>query len=82
MFFFISGKVKKSLTIDPTVWIFDERKIDLDAFFLAGANLPEENDLTDYTRKISAQFDREMLEALSRLIQTEIQIVLNTIGRN
>lgn len=27
--FFITGKVKKPLTIDPSVWIFDERKIDL-----------------------------------------------------
>ncbi|GAF14641.1 hypothetical protein JCM19046_956 [Bacillus sp. JCM 19046] len=60
--FFISGNVKKPLTIDPTVWIFDERKIDLNAFFESGSKLEEDNDLTDYTKKISEQFDREMLE--------------------
>ncbi|KQL58120.1 MULTISPECIES: hypothetical protein [Bacillaceae] len=60
--FFISGKVKKPLTIDPTVWIFDERKIDLTTFFESNLQLEEENDLIHYTQKISQQFDKEMLE--------------------
>ncbi|QQK76773.1 peptidyl-prolyl cis-trans isomerase [Salicibibacter cibarius] len=29
----ISGNVKHRITIDPTVWIFDNRKIDLETFF-------------------------------------------------
>lgn len=29
----ISGQVKHTITIDPGVWIFDERKVDLDTYF-------------------------------------------------
>ena len=29
----IKGKVKFTITLDPSVWIFDERKADLDYFF-------------------------------------------------
>lgn len=60
--FFISGKVKKPLTIDPTVWIFDERKIDIQSFFETTIQLEDDNDLANYTQKISKQFDKEMLE--------------------
>ncbi|WP_018921407.1 hypothetical protein [Salsuginibacillus kocurii] len=30
---FIHGDVKHTITIDPTVWIFDERKVDLTTYF-------------------------------------------------
>ena len=30
---FINGKVRFPITIDPTVWIFDDRKIDLTTYF-------------------------------------------------
>ena len=29
----IKGKVKYKITLDPSVWIFDDRKADLDSFF-------------------------------------------------
>ncbi|SDY77640.1 hypothetical protein SAMN05421736_103274 [Evansella caseinilytica] len=29
----INGSVKYTITIDPGVWIFDERKVDLDTYF-------------------------------------------------
>ena len=29
----IKGAVKFNLTLDPTVWIFDDRRIDLKTFF-------------------------------------------------
>ncbi|MBU9711261.1 peptidyl-prolyl cis-trans isomerase [Evansella tamaricis] len=29
----ITGNVKHTITIDPGVWIFDERKVDLDTYF-------------------------------------------------
>ncbi|MFA9557316.1 peptidyl-prolyl cis-trans isomerase [Evansella sp. AB-rgal1] len=31
--FTISGNVKHNITIDPGVWIFDDRKVDLDTYF-------------------------------------------------
>ena len=29
----IKGNVKHTITLDPTVWIFDDRRVDLDIFF-------------------------------------------------
>ena len=29
----VNGKVKFSITLDPSVWIFDERKLELTTFF-------------------------------------------------
>ncbi|HDR4366558.1 TPA: peptidyl-prolyl cis-trans isomerase [Bacillus cereus] len=45
---FINGKVRFPITIDPTVWIFDDRKVDLTTYF-------------DETRKnTSEHWDREI----------------------
>ncbi|ADU30902.1 hypothetical protein [Evansella cellulosilytica] len=33
MVFLITGNVKHTITIDPGVWIFDERKVDLATYF-------------------------------------------------
>ena len=30
---FINGKVKFPITIDPLVWIFDDRKVEIDTYF-------------------------------------------------
>lgn len=58
--FFIDGDVLHPLTIDPTVWIFDERKVDLDTFF--DEVKTEEDEITAYTKAISAQWDKEITE--------------------
>lgn len=58
--FFIDGDVKHPLTIDPTVWIFDERKVDLDTYF--DEEKIETDDEEAYTKAISAQWDKEMTE--------------------
>ncbi|WP_209125510.1 peptidyl-prolyl cis-trans isomerase [Alkalihalobacillus sp. BA299] len=57
---FIGGKVDHPLTIDPSVWIFDERKVDLNTYF----DLPrdEEDELVKYTKAISKQWDKEITE--------------------
>ncbi|WZY01048.1 peptidyl-prolyl cis-trans isomerase [Bacillus sp. FSL W7-1360] len=60
--FFITGKVKKPLTIDPSVWIFDERKIDLKKSFDETLLTSEEPHLNTYTKAISAQWDKEITE--------------------
>ncbi|WP_096199209.1 hypothetical protein [Bacillus sp. FJAT-45350] len=57
---FITGEVEHSLTIDPSVWIFDERKVNLDTFF--NSSEPVEDELTTYKKAISAQWDREITE--------------------
>ena len=30
----VNGKVKFSITLDPSVWIFDERKLELTTFLM------------------------------------------------
>ncbi len=55
----LKGKVKYPLTLDPSVWIFDDRKVDLDVFF---ENKQEKNELEDYTKDVSKHWDKELLE--------------------
>ncbi|CEG26684.1 hypothetical protein [Bacillus sp. B-jedd] len=56
----VTGKVKFPITIDPGVWIFDERKVDLDEFFNTGRK--ESDSLSEYTRSVSKQWDKEITE--------------------
>jgi len=56
----LTGKVKFPITLDPTVWIFDERKLDLDTYF--DVQEKEINELEEYTKSISEHWDREIIE--------------------
>jgi len=58
--FFIDGEVNRPLTIDPTVWIFDERKVDLTTYFDELDTMDDE--ITAYQKSISAQWDKERTE--------------------
>ncbi|WP_071395471.1 molybdopterin-binding protein [Bacillus tuaregi] len=57
---FINGKVKFPITLDPSVWIFDERKLDLDTYF--DQQETAVNELEEYTKSISKHWDREIVE--------------------
>jgi hypothetical protein len=67
----IKGKVSYTITLDPSVWIFDDRKIDLDTFFQSSKI--EKNELEEYTKEISSHWDREIMEGatLPPTIKTE-----------
>ncbi|MBY0144623.1 peptidyl-prolyl cis-trans isomerase [Neobacillus niacini] len=56
----ISGKVKYSITLDPSVWIFDDRKVDLTTYF--SKSMEQNNELEEYTKSISKHWDREIIE--------------------
>ena len=56
----IKGEVEHPLTIDPSVWIFDDRKVELDTIF--DGSLENEDELTRYKKAISAQWDKEIME--------------------
>jgi hypothetical protein len=56
----IEGNVKYKITLDPGVWIFDDRKVDLNTFFSSTAE--HEDELSAYTKNISAHWDREIRE--------------------
>ena len=57
----IEGKVRFPITLDPGVWIFDDRRIDLNTYFET-KNEPNLNDLEQYTKDVSRHWDREIRE--------------------
>ncbi|WP_100330789.1 molybdopterin-binding protein [Bacillus xiapuensis] len=57
----IKGKVKFPVTLDPSVWIFDDRRIDLHTYFDMNDADPQENE-EEYTKKISKYWDKEIRE--------------------
>lgn len=56
----IKGEVKFQITLDPSVWIFDDRRIDLNTFF--SEQYIEKDELAEYTKKVSAHWSREIME--------------------
>jgi len=56
----IKGAVSYQLTLDPTVWIFDDRKLDLNTYFQARE--VEEDADTKYMREVGAHWSREIME--------------------
>lgn len=55
---FINGKVRFPITIDPTVWIFDDRKIDLTTYF--DETREDSSELETYLKHTSEHWDREI----------------------
>jgi hypothetical protein len=56
----IKGKVKYKITLDPGVWIFDDRKVDLNTYF--SEDQKSGDALEEYTKSISKHWDREITE--------------------
>src|SRR5690349_12295754 len=56
----ITGKVKYQITLDPSVWIFDDRKVDLNTYFNEQTETKDE--LEEYTKSVSKHWDREIME--------------------
>ncbi|RFU60502.1 peptidyl-prolyl cis-trans isomerase [Bacillus sp. V59.32b] len=57
---FIKGKVNYTITLDPGVWIFDDRKVDLETYFQSQKQQTDE--LEEYTKAASKHWDREIQE--------------------
>ncbi|MCU5097507.1 molybdopterin-binding protein [Bacillus wiedmannii] len=55
---FINGKVRFPITIDPTVWIFDDRKVDLKTYF--DETRKNTSELEAYLKNTSEHWDREI----------------------
>jgi hypothetical protein len=56
----LKGKVKYEITLDPGVWIFDDRRVDLTEFFHADS--VKKDELEEYTKSVSKHWDREIME--------------------
>ncbi|EWG11802.1 hypothetical protein [Cytobacillus firmus] len=54
------GNVKYQITLDPGVWIFDDRRVDLTTYFIQD-NI-RKNELEEYTKAVSKHWDREIME--------------------
>jgi hypothetical protein len=66
----VNGNVKFPITLDPSVWIFDDRKFKMEDFF---ANLGEEKTESheDELMKIGQRWDRELTEGVIPTKQSE-----------
>lgn len=56
----LKGAVKYPLTLDPTVWIFDDRKVDLKTYFTETHE--EEDEDIKYMRAVGKHWSREIME--------------------
>ncbi|EKN66292.1 hypothetical protein BABA_16127 [Neobacillus bataviensis LMG 21833] len=56
----ISGNVKYPITLDPGVWIFDDRRIDLTTYFIK--EKANSDSVEAYTKAVSKHWDREIME--------------------
>lgn len=56
----IKGNVHFVITLDPTIWIVDDRKIDLDVFFTE--SYVEKDELEEYKEKMGKHWSREIME--------------------
>jgi hypothetical protein len=57
----IQGHVKFPITLDSTVWIFDDRKVDITTYFSKDKE-ESEDELVAYTKAVSKHWDREIKE--------------------
>jgi hypothetical protein len=57
----IMGNAKYTITLDPSVWIFDERKVDLTTYF----NEPFKAKEDTYMKDVSKHWDREISQGAS-----------------
>ncbi|WP_175638831.1 peptidyl-prolyl cis-trans isomerase [Metabacillus schmidteae] len=81
----LKGKVNYQITLDPGVWIFDDRKIDLTTYFQQEQE--EKNELEEYTKAVSKHWEREIREGaiFPPTLKTEqkfekIKILTGTFG--
>ena len=56
----ITGNVKYTITLDPGVWIFDDRRVDLTTYFSQVTETTNSDDA--YTKAVSKHWDREIME--------------------
>ncbi|MDN4492385.1 peptidyl-prolyl cis-trans isomerase [Ureibacillus aquaedulcis] len=56
----VKGAVKYRITLDPTVWIFDDRRIDLNTYFLEKPEAEDED--LKYLLNTGRHWSREIME--------------------
>ena len=56
----ITGNASFKITLDPTVWIFDDRRIDLDTYF--GGDYVERDEMEEYKEAMGKHWSREIME--------------------
>lgn len=65
----VKGKVEYTITLDPGVWIFDDRKVDLHTYF---SKEKEENDFDNEIKRMSSLWDKELEGASTPPIQQSV----------
>lgn len=75
----IKGNVRYGITMDPSIWIFDDRRIDLETFFTSGH--VEVDELEEYKRSMGKHWSREIMEGATfpPTLETEKQFEENKV---
>ncbi len=83
---FINGKVQYPITLDPGVWIFDDRKVEIDEYF-RDKRTDEKDELENYTMKAAKFWQKEIAEGaiLPPTLKTErkfekVKLMTGTFG--
>ncbi|MCF6136962.1 peptidyl-prolyl cis-trans isomerase [Pseudalkalibacillus berkeleyi] len=63
---FIKGNVNYTITLDPGVWIFDDRKVDLDTYFDEQPLKVEDH----YAKRVAEHWERERKEGAKGPVNT------------
>lgn len=63
----IIGNVTYSITLDPSVWIFDERKVLLDDAFREQTTQNEKSNEEEFTKKLADRFNREVYQSNAKV---------------
>ncbi|MBN6186077.1 peptidyl-prolyl cis-trans isomerase [Aneurinibacillus sp. BA2021] len=66
----INGNVAFAITIDPSVWIFDDRKFKMEDFFASIGEEPEETE-DDSLMKMGQQWDKELTQGVAPTKKSE-----------
>lgn len=69
----IRGNVKFPITLDPSVWIFDKAKIDLDEFFATGEAAITKSDAKSDQRMTKKERDEVLVKSFAMAIAPYIE---------
>ncbi|WCN38860.1 peptidyl-prolyl cis-trans isomerase [Aneurinibacillus uraniidurans] len=67
----INGKVAYSITLDPSIWIFDDRKFKMEDFFAGAGQMEEKKEKEDDITRMGRLWDKELEHGSTPTKQSE-----------
>ncbi|BAU27349.1 hypothetical protein DFP93_102407 [Aneurinibacillus soli] len=67
----INGKVTYNITLDPSIWVFDDRKFKMEDFFAGAGSEEETDDMEDEIARMGRLWDKELEHGSTPTKQSE-----------